>query len=269
MRCATHSTRACAASSTASGGERMKRFDELLVVELAGALAGSYAAKMFADLGARVIKIEPPAGDPQRVEGEPLRGMGTLFSAVNTSKESVALDVQTATGAALLARLLERTDLAIESSAPDPLRPLTDHSACPQLVKLFISPFGMSGPYAGYRSTAFTDYAIGGQMYLSGEADREPIQGAGRQPEYAAAVYGFIGAMAALWAREDSGRGQTVDIAHFEVMASLHQWTTVRYTHGGFIQRRIGNRYDTTHPITIYPCKDGHVAISAAAEEAG
>jgi crotonobetainyl-CoA:carnitine CoA-transferase CaiB-like acyl-CoA transferase len=252
-----------------SGGDRMKSFDQLVVAELAGSVAGSYAGKMFADLGARVVKVEPPSGDPQRAEGELLEGMGTVFAAVNTGKESVALDVQTAAGAAQLDRLLRQADLVIESSAPNPLHPVTADAVHPQLVKLFISPFGLNGPYAGHRSTAFTDYAISGHMYLNGEPDREPIQGAGRQAEYAAGVYGFIGAMTALWAREETGRGQTVDVSHMESMASLHQWTTVRYTHGGFVQRRIGNRYDTTHPITIYPCKDGYVAISPSAEAQG
>lgn len=277
----------------------MKRFDELVIVELAGSVAGSYTGKMFADLGAQVLKVEPPVGDCQRSQGEPLEGMGTLFAALNTSKESVALDLHIPTGAAILDRLLARADLVIESSAPGSLRPITrqdlpatgtaqalslapmedrtDRGAShrsrldfislhPHLVRLYISPFGLDGPYAGYRSTSFTDYAAGGQMYLNGEPDREPIQGAGHQASYAAGVYGFIGALAALWAREQTGRGQTVDVSHMETMASLHQWTTVRWTHGHFIQRRVGNRYDSTHPITIYPCKDGYVAMSAAAE---
>jgi CoA:oxalate CoA-transferase len=264
-------------------------FNELVIVELAGSVAGCYAGKLFADLGARVLKVEPAAGDPLRVEGEPLHGrMGTVFAALNTGKESVALDVHTATGRAILDRLLDRADLVIESASPGPLRPVTNptvssrrrasaetaanpggqerdtETSHPHLVKLYISPFGLTGPYAGYRSTSFTDYAIGGHMYLTGEPERAPLQGAGRQPEYQAGVYSFIGAMAALWAREETGQGQTVDVSHMEGMASLHQWTTVRYTHGGFVQRRIGNRYDSTHPITIYPCQDGHVGISAA-----
>ncbi len=247
----------------------MTPFQQLLVVELAGSVAGSYAGKLFAGLGARVIKVEPPAGDPLRAEGEPLAAGGTVFAAVNTGKQSVVLEVRTATGAALLDRLLARADLVIESAAPGPLRPLTRDREHPRLVKLYLSPFGLTGPYAGFRSTALTDYAMGGQLYLNGEPDREPLQGAGRQPEYAAAVYGFIGAMVALLAREQTGRGQTVDVSHMETMASLHQWTTVRWTHGRYIQKRIGNRYDTTHPITVYPCKDGHVAISASSEEQG
>src|SRR5260370_22841422 len=120
----------------------MNRFDELLVVELTGSVAGSYAGKLFADLGARVLKVEPPVGDRQRTEGEPLTGMGTLFAALNTSKESLALNLHSTTGAAILDRLLERADVVIESSAPAPLRPGTRNGDHPHLVRLYISPFG-------------------------------------------------------------------------------------------------------------------------------
>jgi crotonobetainyl-CoA:carnitine CoA-transferase CaiB-like acyl-CoA transferase len=244
-----------------------RRFSELVVVELAGSVAGNFAGKLFSDYGATVLKVEPPGGDPQRAVGERWQGTGTLFAYLNTGKKSVALDLVTATGRGLLGRLLGRADLVIESSSPEPLVPVTAEVEDERLVRLYISPFGLTGPFAGYRSTPFTDYAIAGQMFLSGEPDREPIQGAGRQTEYQAGAYGFIGAMAALWERERGGRGQTVDVSHMEGMASLHQWTTVRYTHGGYIQQRVGNRYDTTHPITIYPCKDGYVGVSAPRDD--
>ncbi len=267
----------------------MTPFAELVVVELAGSVAGSYAGKLFADLGARVIIIEPPEGSPLRAEGEPLGTSSTAFAALNTGKQSLVLDLLTPSGASHLARLLARADIVIESAVPGPLQPVTASGdvgaagapsrrpqrgdegagAYPHLIKLYLSPFGVSGPYAGYRSTALTDYAMGGQLYLNGEPEREPVQGAGRQPEYAAAVYGFIGVLVALLARAETGRGQTVDVSHMETMASLHQWTTVRWTHGRYIQKRIGNRYDTTHPITVYPCKDGYVAISGSSEEQG
>ena len=96
----------------------MKSFDQLFVVELAGSVAGSYAGKLFADLGARVVKVEPPTGDPQRAEGEPLDGMGTLFAALNTGKHSVALDLPTAASAALLDRLLAQACLLYTSPSP-------------------------------------------------------------------------------------------------------------------------------------------------------
>ncbi len=257
-----------------------------MVVEIAGSVAGGYAGKLFAGFGATVLLVEPPGGAPQRGEGEPLDGCGTVFAYLHAGKRSVCLDLETASGRELFMRLLATADVLIESSSPEPLQPLalgTAHPASPAdaqnqespenpgslpwLVRLRISPFGLTGPYSGYRSTPFTDYAAGGQMFVTGEPDREPIQGAGRQPEYAAGTYGFIATMAALYYRERSGGGQAIDVSHMEAMASMHQWTSVKYTHTGTIEHRIGNRYSSAHPITIYPCKDGHVAVSAASDE--
>jgi len=249
-------------------GEMPRRFEELLVVEVAGSVAGGYAGKLFAGHGATVVLIEPPGGDPQRAVGEPLVGAGTLFAYLNTGKRSVCLDIETITGSDLFRRLLERADVVIESSSPGPLMPVTADAAEERLIKLYVSPFGLTGPYSEYSSTPFTDYAAGGQMFVTGEPHREPIQGAGRQPEYAAGTYGFIATMAALLYRDRGGTGQTIDVSHMEAMASMHQWTSVKYTHTGTIERRIGNRYSSSHPITIYPCKDGHVAVSAASDPA-
>lgn len=243
------------------------RFEDLVVVELAGSVAGAYAGKLFAGFGATVLLVEPPGGDPLRRIGEPLGEGGTLFAYVAAGKRSLCLDLRTTTGRDALTRLLDRADLVIESSSPDPLDPVTRGAPRSRLVKLFLSPFGLTGPYHAFRSTPFTDYAAGGQMFVTGEPEREPLQGAGRQAEYAAGAYGFIAAMAALWERERSGAGQTIDVSHMEAMASMHQWTSVKFTHTGTIEHRIGNRYSSAHPITIYPCRDGHVAVSAASDE--
>lgn len=243
------------------------RFEDLVVVELAGSVAGAYAGKLFAGFGATVLLVEPPAGDPQRMVGEQLGNCGTLFAHLAAGKQSVCLDTRTATGRGVLLRLLERADLVIESSSPNPLEPITCGMPSDRVVRLYVSPFGLTGPYSSFRSTPFTDYAAGGQMFVTGEPDREPLQGAGRQAEHAAGTYGFIACMAALWYREQRGTGQTIDVSHMEAMASMHQWTSVKYTHTGTIEHRIGNRYSSAHPITIYPCKDGHVAVSAAGEE--
>jgi crotonobetainyl-CoA:carnitine CoA-transferase CaiB-like acyl-CoA transferase len=241
-------------------------FQDLLVVEIAGSVAGGYAGKLFAGFGATVLLIEPPEGDPARAIGERLDGCGTLFAYLHTGKHSVALDLSTATGRTRFDGLLARADVVIESASPGPLQPLTADHPAERLVKLYVSPFGLSGPYRRYRSTQFTDYAAGGQMYVTGEPEREPLQGAGRQPEYAAGTYGLIAALAALRHRYQTGAGQTIDVSHMEAMASLHQWTSVKWTHTGTIERRIGNRYSSAHPITIYPCKDGYIALSAASD---
>lgn len=124
----------------------MKPFDELRVVEIAGSEAGAYAAKLFADFGATVLKIEPPGGDPRRSDGEPWRAaastdeatVGSTWAYLNTSKQSHVVDLSSVAGEAELADLLKQSDVVIESAAPDPLLPRSASIGAPQLVKTWI-----------------------------------------------------------------------------------------------------------------------------------
>ena len=252
----------------------MKPFTELRVVEIAGAEAGAYTAKLFADFGATVLKIEPPSGDPRRGDGEPWQAagatdatsIGSSWAYLNTSKQSHVIDLDTVAGEAELADLLKRSDVVIESAAPDPLLPRSASIDAPQLIKTWISPFGGDGPYSEFRSNSFSDEAIGGHLYLNGEPDREPIQRPGLHSHYQAGTHAFIGTMAALWARERIGTGQTVEIAHFEGFASLHQHTTTMWSLAGHMLMREGNRQPGPwHPVGVYPCKNGYVQLSLPA----
>ena len=245
----------------------MKQFEALRIVEIAGSAAGAYTAKMFADHGATVIKVEPLGGDPLRSEGEPWTlpngdVVGTTWAYLNTSKHSIFLDLSDHAG---LVSLLAGADAVIESSSPEPLISRTDIVNNERLVRTHISPFGSSGPYSNYRSNLFTDEAIGGQLYPNGEPSREPIRRPGLHMAYQAGTHGFIGTMAALRVQDLTGRGQVVEIAHFEGSATLHQHTTTMWTHGGHILKREGNRQPGSwHPVGVYPCRDGYVQLSLA-----
>ncbi len=244
----------------------MQDFAQLLVLEIAGSVAGAYAAKLFADHGAELVKVEPLQGDPARSQGEDWGGTGTLFAYLNTSKRSLVLDLVGERGRDELWQWLERADVVIESSAPDPLDPVTLHQPDARLIKTYISPFGSTGPYARYRSNEFTDDAIGGHLYLNGEPEREPITRPGHHSEYQAGVHAFIGSMAALRAREQTGRGQTVEVSHFEGMVSLQQHTSVMWTHARHVLTREGNSQPGFwHPVGVYPCRDGYVALALPA----
>lgn len=245
----------------------MKQFEALRIVEIAGSPAGAYAAKMFADHGATVIKVEPPGGDPLRSDGEPWTlsngdVVGTTWAYLNTSKQSVKV---TSTDQVGLARLLSGADAVIESSSPDNLTSRVPSFGNDHLVRTRILPFGSSGPYSTYRSNLFTDEAIGGQLYPNGDPAREPIRRPGLHVAYQAGTHGFIGTMAALRVQDLSGRGQIVEVSHFEGSATLHQHTTTMWTHGGHILKREGNRQPGSwHPVGVYPCRDGYVQLSLA-----
>ena len=240
-------------------------YGQLRIVEIAGGWAGAFAAKQFADHGAAVVRVEPLGGSPDRGEGERLPRhafgdgeIGASWAYCNTSKSIAELEP----GSPGLDRLLDHADIVIESSAPSPLRPLTADRSDQRLIKVYISPLGLDGPLAEWRSNIFTDDAIGGHMYLNGEPDREPIRRLGRHTEYSGGMYGYIGAISALLARERTGRGQTVEIAHMECMVAMHQHTTTMWTHGGHILKREGNAQPGIwHPAGVYECKDGYVFL--------
>jgi crotonobetainyl-CoA:carnitine CoA-transferase CaiB-like acyl-CoA transferase len=243
----------------------VKPFAELRVIEIAGSTAGAYTAKFFADHGATVVKVEPPGGDPLRQVGPEVAGSGSLFAYTNTGKRSLVLDVRgNDRDRERLTVLARGADLLIESSSPAPLVPLSLGEDLPRLVRLYVSPFGLDGPYAGYSSSDFTDFAIAGHMYINGDPDRPPLQGPRHLSEYCSGIHAFIGAMAALWARERTGLGQAIDVSHFEVMASIDQYLVTMWTHSQHIERRVGNATPGPwHPNTHVRCQDGSLSITA------
>ena len=245
-----------------------KSFAELRVVELAGSHAGAFTAKMFSDYGAEVIKVAPPGGDPLIHHGEVLPAhalgngeIGSIWAYCNTSKRIVSAELTSPE----MMDLVAAADVVIESSAPDPLVPRTSELDAPGLVRVQISPYGLSGPWSERRSNVFTDDAASGHMYLNGEPDRHPFRRHGRHTEYAAGMYGFIGAMSALVARESTGRGQAVEVSHIEAMTAMHQHTTTMWTHAGHTLKREGNAQPGMwHPAGVYECADGFVFLCHA-----
>lgn len=220
----------------------MKRFDELTVVEIGGSMAGAYCAKLFADHGAKVTQVGSDWLTPaQRIY-------------THHRKEHLdSIDCATLTAA----------DLIIESEPYGPLTPSTlpDEFAG---VRLHISPYGSTGPAAGWRATDATLYAHSGHTHITGDPAREPLTSAPHHPSYAAGLFGFVGAMGALFDLERNGIRHTVEVSHFEVLVALHQLAFMRYQLGKDVLCRMGNRYTGQgQPNGLYECADGWLAISA------
>lgn len=247
----------------------------ITVLDLTEGAGGPFATRLMAGSGARVIKIERPGcGDPARRVGPFPAGSnpeaGALFIYLNTSKESVTLDFATATGRALLLDLAERADALVESHAPGHLEGLGLGAEAlrrrnGRLVVTSVSAYGQSGPYAANASTNLTSFASGGQMYNTGEPDREPLQTAGHQAEYQAGIHAFGATLAGLYAAGSTGRGAHVDIAAMECMASALELYLADYSYLGrdVMTKRRGNMISST--IGIYPCADGHVGVHVMA----
>ena len=248
------------------------------VLDLSRYVAGAYCAKLFAAFGAEVVKVEPPGtGDPARAVGpflndQPDRETSALFLYLNTGKQGLTLNLKHPQGREIFKALVRHTDVLVENFTPRVMPSLgLDYSVLrainPKLVMVSISSFGQHGPYRDYKANDMISYALGGYMYLNGHPQRPPLRGGGHQPAYQGGLHGYSGAMAALMARLSTGQGQHVDVSIQECMASIHQFTINRYVYVGRIQKRLGNRYQRAHPITIYPCKDGLVSLAVSTQE--
>ena len=249
--------------------------DGIRVLEVSRDMGAPYCTRMMASFGAEVVKIEEPGGDPFRHTGPFLNHVpdpetSAPFLYLNTGKKSVTLDLRRDAGLDAFKRLAEKTDVLVEDLAPGGMAEMgLGYEALerinPGLIMCSITGFGQTGPYRDFKSNSMISYAITGQMFMNGEPDREPLNGSGHIPEYEAGVQAYNAIMAALFWREESGKGQYVDVSVMEAMAYFHEFAIVTWTHVGLQNQRTGNRLPVgIHPLSLYPCKDGWVSISVA-----
>ncbi len=224
------------------------------VVELGGDPAAAFCGKLFARWGAEVIRVEdalrPPDDSPAAV---------ALDRYLNRGKRRVAIDWITASGRDLLDRLVARSDILITDLSPSALDDVQWESlgaANPSLSRCAITPFGLTGPYRDWQATPATLLALGGYTFIMGDPGRAPLTMPGRYAEYQAGTLAYTASLACRISADTASR--TIDISMVETVATLSQFTIVMWTHGGAVRGRNGNRWANLHPITLYPCKDGH-----------
>ena len=259
----------------------------LRVVDCSTVLAGPYCTMLLGDLGAEVIKVEPPDGDATRGWGPPWVGSGepggertaAYFLAVNRNKRGMRLDLKAAEGAAVLRRLLERGDVLVENFrvggfgrlgfGEDVLRSLN-----PRLVHLAISGFGPSGPAAGLPGYDFTVQAASGLMSITGAPDEDgggPTKVGVAITDVMTGVLGAVSVLAALVARErpDStatGDGQRIDVSLFgATLASLVNQAQNAFA-TGIPPERLGNAHPNIVPYETFPTADGAIALAVGSE---
>jgi crotonobetainyl-CoA:carnitine CoA-transferase CaiB-like acyl-CoA transferase len=250
---------------------------DVRVIEVAQGIGGPYCGKLLAAYGADVIKVEPPgAGDLSRRFGPfpndvPHLEKSGLFLHLNTSKKSLTLDISSDTGRLTLKRLLGKSDVLIESGMPGQMSQwglgYDDLKAeFPRLVYVSISPFGQTGPYRDYKGNSLTAMATSTVMYVTGDPDREPLSTGGEPAEYLAGLHAWLGALAALAYRDRETLGQHVDVSLMESAATADEYNSAMYAFMGAIRRRYYSRHVFTYPSDIFPCQDGSVVVSPAAQ---
>ncbi len=247
------------------------------VIEYGRNITAPFAGKILADLGAEVIKVEPPEGEPARALGPfqsdaPHPEAAAQFIYLNGNKRGVTLDLDRRSGRALVDGLLRGADIFLENAEPGEMeaRGLTYSllaPAHPRLIVTSVRPFGLTGPYRSLLgSDLITWHASAlGHRYL-GEPDREPLRSGGSFASYYAAVNAAAAALLALRARESTGRGTQVDISVADVLAVgiLGYGLVALYHERGLSNRRPGNSQRLGVPAAMLPCRDGYVFIFAS-----
>ncbi len=239
----------------------------LRVVELSSDVGGAYAGRLFAALGADVVKVEAPVGDPTRWLS-PRAGdgpdAGILFAYLGAGKRSVVLEGGERAGE--LRRLLLRADVVIDDGRSGLEYELIARVK-PSLVVCSITPFGLDGPLAGWRATALTAFAAGGQMMLCGDPESPPLKTAGHQAYYQGGLHGFSASMTALYAARRTGIGDHIDISLQEAQAASLEGAGPNAMVRGVDSERTGNQMRAVWGI--YPSADGYVGVAAMARQTG
>ena len=255
----------------------MQALDDIVVLDLTQHVAGPYATRLLAGLGAEVIKVEPPWGDSARrlapfAGDEPHPERSGLFAYVNADKRSVVLDLRTPAGREALRRLAERADVVVESFAPGTLERLGCgwvffQGVRPSLPLVSISNFGQDGPYRDYKASELVMYGFAGEMYSMGLTEREPVKMAGTAALFESGSAVAPAILGAVLAARRSGIGQHVDISlaetHLGGVDRRHA-TAIAYQFSGRKTLRTAGAGGGM-PQGIYACADGHVDFTAAA----
>ncbi len=240
--------------------------DDLTVLDLSQGLAGPICAKILADFGADVIKVEPIVGDSGRTMAphagdDPHPEKSLVYLLANLNKRGVKLNLDAAEGQELLRQMARKADIIVESFVPGYLASLgLDYAALarenPALIMISITPFGQTGPYREYQNEEIVTYALSGIMSISGLAGREPLKHGGMQSQYEGGLSGVVGTLAALHARDMLGEGQQVDISLQDVVTSTLVIHQPMYGWVGAVQGR--RRPSGSNYGQVQACKDGY-----------
>ena len=240
---------------------------DIRVLELGQLVAGPFCGQLLADMGADVIKIEPPGqGDPLRVWGR--EGYPLWWSVCARNKRCITANLRDVKGQDLVRALVEQADILIENFRPgtmekwglgyEALREIN-----PRLIMLRVSGYGQTGPYAPRAGYASVGEAMGGLRYVIGEPDRRPSRAGISIGDSLAGVFSCIGALAALHHREKSGRGQMIDTSIYESVLAVMEGLVPEYQVEGYTRERSGSFLPFIAPSNIYEASDGMLVIAA------
>ena len=250
--------------------------DGLRVLEIGHYVAAPFCARLLGDLGADVIKVEPPTGDPVRYCGAQVDGQSIWWSMHGRNKRCITINLKSPEGRCLLLRLVAKCDVVIENFRPGQidkwgLGPDVLRAVKPDLVIVHISGYGQSGPYRDRPAFGVIGEAMGGLRNLTdhhpGTSQLPPVRVGVSIGDSIAGLYAAFGAMAVLWSRDRVGTdrvGLTVDVALTESILSMMEGMLPEYGALGRVKQPTGGRIATAAPSNLYPTADGHWILIAA-----
>lgn len=239
----------------------------LRVIEMGQLLAGPFCGQLLGDMGADVVKIEPPGkGDPMRDWGQGEEKV--QWEVIARNKRSVTCNLRVPEGQEIARQLIAKADILIENFKPGTLEkwnlpPDVLHESNPGLIIARMSGYGQTGPYSSRAGFGGIGEAMGGWRYIVGEPDRQPARMGVSIGDTLCATYGTMGVLAALHHRNKTGEGQVIDTALYESVLQVMEGLVPEYDYNGFIRERSGSILPGIAPSNVYSCKDGPFMIGA------
>jgi crotonobetainyl-CoA:carnitine CoA-transferase CaiB-like acyl-CoA transferase len=237
------------------------------IVDLTRILSGPFCTQLLADLGADVIKIEPPEGDPVRAQGAVVDGLSWYFAAFNRNKRSVVLDLRSEAGKAALARLISTADAVVDNFRPGVMAAMGFDRARlerlrPGIVHTSVTGFGEHGPYADRPAFDFVAQAMSGWMSMTGTPDSGPLRSGPPVSDLVAGLYAALGTVAALFRSSRTGGGERVGAALVDGLVSFGAFMSAACLATGTLPQRTGNDHALVAPYGLFTAADGEVAIA-------
>jgi len=247
----------------------MGALDGVKILDLSSALAGPYCTMMLADMGAEVIKVEPPEGDVSRSWGPPfIEGESSYFLSINRNKKSIVINLKSEKGKEIVLKLAEKCDVFVENFRPGVAKRLgvdyeTVKKVNPKIIYCSISGFGQEGPYRDYPAFDQILQGMGGLMSITGEPGRPPVKVGIPITDIAAGMFAAYGIVCALFYREKTGKGQYVDVSMLDSQVAWLTYQAGRYFATGEIPGPIGSGHPLIVPYQAFKTKDGYINIAA------
>jgi crotonobetainyl-CoA:carnitine CoA-transferase CaiB-like acyl-CoA transferase len=243
--------------------------DGIVVLDATQVMAGPYCAMLLADMGARVIKVEPPDGDSTRSMAGAKGNDSAAFNAVNRGKLGMVIDLTTEKGRGVFKRLARGADILIENYRPGVMQRLgADYDALrlenPRLIYASISGHGQTGPWANKGGFDLIAQGLSGLMSVTGSPTSGPVKIGVPITDLGAAMFSVIGILGALHHRSTTGVGQHIDTSLVDAGLALSAWEVAVYATTGEVPGPLGTAHRLTAPYQAFRCADGYITIGAA-----